>query len=232
MWRALLASYLQVPYAFQERCGLAPASAWQHIALFCWWSTTLCAAGQHHTGLAGAFGLSVFLSKVKICAMEEPQGRFVHVACRSNPCPCDVDSIQSWCGYNLVASTHCALIGKKNMQEPFGLLAAVATWSFKLYREWFLCSYGWSIRLLSQSLLAIVSQSLLAIVSQSLVPIVGKHFVLWVNFFFWQGTKKRYFSQIEKLDIAWVSKMKLAEWFFCFRIVIHTYEKTIHFTPS
>ena len=67
------------------------------------------------------------------------------------------------------------------------------------------------LAIVSQSLLAIVSQSLVAIVSQSLVAIVGKHFVLWVNFFFWQGTKKRYFSQIEKLDIAWVSKMKLAE---------------------
>ena len=57
--------------------------------------------------------LSVFLSKDKICAMEKGQGRFVHAACRSNPCPCDVDSIQSWCGYNLVASTHCFLLGKK-----------------------------------------------------------------------------------------------------------------------
>ena len=63
-------------HAFQERCGLA-------------------AAGQHHAGLAGAFVLSVFLSKDKICAMEKGQGRFVHAACRSNPCPCDVDSIQS-----------------------------------------------------------------------------------------------------------------------------------------
>ena len=65
--------------------------------------------------------------------------------------------------------------------------------------------------MLSQSFLAIVSQSLLAIVSQSLVPIVGKHFVLWVNFFFGKVPKKMYFSQIEKLDIAWVTKMKLAE---------------------
>ena len=23
-------------HAFQERCGLAPASAWQQLALFCW----------------------------------------------------------------------------------------------------------------------------------------------------------------------------------------------------
>ena len=31
--------------------------------------------------------LSVFLSKDKICTMEKSQGRLVHVACRSNPCP-------------------------------------------------------------------------------------------------------------------------------------------------
>ena len=57
---------------------------------------------------------------------------------------------------------------------------------------------------------------------KSLLASVGKHFVLWVNFFLGKERKTMYFSHM-------VSKMKLAEWFFCVKVLTHTYEENITF---
>ena len=61
---------------------------------------------------------------------------------------------------------------------------------------------------------------------KSLLASVGKHFALSVNFFLGKERKTMYFSHM-------VSKMKLAEWFFCVKVLTHTHmKKTLHFTPS